>query len=170
MIQKKVSILGAYAVGKTSLMERFVNSIFSNRYKTTVGVHIRKKTLELASRSLSLVIWDLAGEDELVKLRTSYLRGSSGYLIVADGTRASTLETAVQLQKKAREILGDAPFVCLLNKMDLVHEWALNEESIRDLERRGWPVIRTSAKQNIGVQEAFEMLAAKLVEAHERAA
>ncbi len=170
MIQKKISILGACAVGKTSLMERFVKSIFSDRYKTTVGVHIQKKMLEVSSRSLCLVIWDLAGEDELVHLHTSYLRGSSGYLIVADGTRAATLETAIKLQKKAQEILGDAPFVCLLNKTDLVQEWALNEETIRDLEGRRWPVIRTSAKKNIGVQESFELLAAKLLKAHERAA
>ena len=170
MIQKKVSILGAYAVGKTSLTERFVKSIFSDRYKTTVGVHIQKKTLQVTGHELTMIIWDLAGEDELVDLRTSYLRGSSGYLVVADGTRTNTLDTAVKLQKKAQEMLGDVPFVFLLNKTDRAKEWALDEQSIQTLERRGWPVVRTSAKSNVGVQESFEMLAQKLMQSHEGAA
>lgn len=167
MIQKKISILGAFAVGKTSLTDRFVKSIFSDRYKTTVGVHIQKKTVRAGGQDLMLIIWDLAGEDELLEVRTSYLRGSAGYLLVADGTRRDTLDTAIRLQRKAQETLGDAPFALILNKMDRSAEWALEEGAVKNLVDRGWMVFQTSAKQDIGVQQSFEVLAAKLIESHE---
>jgi small GTP-binding protein len=87
MMQKKICMLGAFAVGKTSLVARFVESIFSDRYHTTVGVKIEKKTLQVSGQQWNLIVWDLAGEDEFMQIRMSYLRGSSGYLLVADGTR-----------------------------------------------------------------------------------
>jgi GTPase SAR1 family protein len=66
-------MLGAYAVGKTSLVARFVRGIFSDKYLTTVGVKIDKKTIEIANREMSLILWDLAGEDEFYQVRRSYL-------------------------------------------------------------------------------------------------
>jgi hypothetical protein len=85
---------------------------------------------------------------------------------VADGTRRDTLDTAVRLQRKAEETLGDVPFLLILNKTDRSAEWELDESVIRSLGQRGWPVIQTSAKRDIGVQQSFEMLANKLVEHH----
>lgn len=64
MIQKKICLLGSFSVGKTSLISRYVNSLFSDRYLTTVGVKIDKKQLTLNGKELSLVIWDIAGEDD----------------------------------------------------------------------------------------------------------
>ena len=84
--QKKVCMLGAFSVGKTSLVKRFVQSIFSETYLTTVGVKIDKKNVELSDRIVTLILWDLAGEDDIASLRMSYLRGSAGYVLVADGT------------------------------------------------------------------------------------
>ena len=86
-IQKKICMLGAFSVGKTSLVKRYVASVFSETYLTTVGVKIDKKTVDLAGRVVNLILWDLAGEDDIASLRMSYLRGSAGYVLVADGTR-----------------------------------------------------------------------------------
>jgi small GTP-binding protein len=77
MIQKKICLLGAFAVGKTSLVSRFVKSIFSDRYYTTVGVKIEKKIVRVGEQQWNLIIWDLAGEDEFMQIRMSYLRGAS---------------------------------------------------------------------------------------------
>lgn len=170
MIQKKICVLGSFAVGKTSLTERFVKSIFSDRYKTTVGVHIQKKTLNAGGRELTLIIWDLAGGDQLMDVRNSYLRGSSGYLVVADGTRKETLDIAVRLQGQAEQTLGRLPFLLILNKTDLANEWAIDESRVQVLAQRGWLVTRTSAKEGLGVQESFEVLATKLMQAHETSA
>src|SRR5271169_437320 len=102
MIQKKICMLGSFAVGKTSLVRRFVESIYSETYQTTVGVKIDKKVVALDRVEITLVLWDLYGEDDFQKMRWSYLRGAAGYLLVADGTRRATLERAVALEQKAR--------------------------------------------------------------------
>ena len=78
MIQKKVCLIGSFATGKTSLVSRFVKSIFSEKYLTTVGVKVDKKDIDLGGQLARLILWDLHGEDELQALRTSDLRGSSG--------------------------------------------------------------------------------------------
>lgn len=164
MIQKKVCMIGAFATGKTSLVARYVKSIYSEAYHTTVGVKIDKKLVQLADRELTLILWDLYGEDEFQKLRTSYLRGSSGYLLVVDGTRRPTLNTAFELQKRAEETVGTVPFVLILNKLDLTDKWAIDHSTIAGLLERGWTVIQASAKTGLGVQEAFLTLAEKMVQ------
>ena len=85
MIQKKICMLGAYAVGKTSLVGRFVRSMFSEKYQTTVGVKIDQKTVNVGDQQVNMMLWDLHGEDEAQKVRLSYLRGASGYILVVDG-------------------------------------------------------------------------------------
>jgi len=164
MLQKKVSLLGAFAVGKTSLVARFVHSIFSDTYLTTVGVKIEKKVLQVGAQHLTLLLWDLAGEDEFVQVRMSYLRGSSGYLLVADGTRRSTIDAIYALQKQVEETLGDIPFVLVLNKLDLEEDWIVDDELRAEFAARGWSVVSTSAKSGAGVEEAFATLGRKILE------
>lgn len=163
MLQKKICMLGAFAVGKTSLVSRFVKSMFSERYQTTVGVKIDKKLMDIDGQQLNLMLWDLHGEDDYQKVRPSYLRGSAGYLLVVDGTRPATLETVIYLQEMASGVVGDAPFIVLLNKADLKEEWSLPTEACEALRERGWPLIYTSAKSGEGVEEAFDTLARNMV-------
>src|SRR6202007_355940 len=99
-LQKKLCMLGRFSVGKTSLVKRFVSSVFSDAYLTTVGVKIDKKTVDLGERAVNLILWDVAGEDDVSTVRMSYLRGSAGYVLVADGTRLSTLEVALSLRAR----------------------------------------------------------------------
>jgi small GTP-binding protein len=165
MIQKKICLLGAFAVGKTSLVSRFVKSIFSDRYYTTVGVKIEKKTVQVGGQQWNLIIWDLAGEDEFLQIRMSYLRGSSGYLLVVDGTRPATLDMAKNIQQRVQEGIGNVPFVLLLNKSDLMEEWEVGDDTIKELSEKGWSWIKTSAKTGAGVEEAFRSLTGKMMEA-----
>ena len=88
MLQKKICMLGGFGVGKTSLVSRFVSSMFSDKYLTTVGVKVDKKTVPIDSGEMTLMLWDIYGQDEFQTVRDSYLRGASGYLLVADGTRS----------------------------------------------------------------------------------
>jgi len=163
-IKKKVCMLGAYATGKTSLVEQFVNSIFSEKYLTTVGVKIDKKTLNVDDQRVDLILWDLHGEDEFQRVRESYLRGASGYFLVADGTRTATLETAAVLHRRTEESIGQVPFLLLLNKVDLVEDWEINQGLLDDYLNQGWQVIKTSAKTGAGVEEAFLALTARMLE------
>ena len=159
MLQKKVCMLGAFAVGKTSLVRRFVESIFSEVYHTTIGVKIDKKVIRVGEQEVTMILWDLAGHDGLEHLRLTYLKGASGLLLVADGTRRDTLATAIAIQEEARQVAPSAPFVLAINKSDLMDEWELDSQEQTELESRGWKVILTSAKTGDGVEQTFQILA-----------
>jgi len=163
MLQKKVCVLGAFGVGKTSLVRRYVQSIFSDAYLTTVGVKIDKKNLNVGEMPVTLILWDIAGEDDVTSIRMSYLRGASGYFLVADGTRGETLDVAGSIHTRAAAEVGPVPFVLLLNKADLQNEWDLVEPSVEKLQHAGWTILRTSAKTGEGVEEAFQVLANRMV-------
>ena len=163
MIQKKICMLGAYAVGKTSLVSRFVRSIFSDKYQTTVGVKIDKKTVRLGNQEVKLMLWDLVGEDDFIQVRISYLNGASGYLLVADGMRRTTLDKAIELQQRAETEIGKMPFILLINKLDTIDDWEIKEGDLEALTAAGWHVVATSAKTGVGVEEAFLALAQKTI-------
>ena len=163
MIQKKVCLLGTSGVGKTSLIKRFVDQSFSEKYLTTVGVTIEKKIVELDNNSVSLVIWDLAGDDDFQRMQTSYLRGTSGYFLVADGTRRVTLDQALELQKRVSDQLGSTPFLLLLNKSDLTTQWEIDEARMTGLTNENFTVLKTSAREGAGVEEAFTSLAQRML-------
>jgi hypothetical protein len=163
MISKKVCMLGGFAVGKTSLVGRFVRSIFSEKYLTTVGVKIDKKTVAVPGNDVDLVLWDIYGEDDFQKMRASYLRGASGYLLVVDGTRRATLDTARDLHRLAVDTVGPVPFLVLVNKADLVDQWELDHDALTAMSRDGWVAVQTSAKTGEGVEEAFTRLAVAML-------
>lgn len=158
-------MLGTFAVGKTSLVRRFVESIYSDKYHTTIGVKIDKKLVQLENSELMLILWDIEGTETEFELRKSYLRGAAGYLLVADGTRQDTLYKALALQTRVEEIVGSLPFLLLMNKADLADQWNISERETTALNEKGWEVIQTSAKTGLGVEEAFHALAKKLAEA-----
>ncbi len=163
MIQKKICMLGAFGVGKTSLVSRFVHSIFSDKYLTTLGVKIEKKSLDVGSEHVDLIIWDIHGEDDLQKVNMSYLRGAAGYLLVIDGTRRSTVDTALALHESAVKTIGQVPCVVALNKADLVGLWEVDAHALESVSSLGYPVVKTSAKTGGDVEETFLMLARDLV-------
>ncbi|MCA9321371.1 MAG: GTP-binding protein [Planctomycetes bacterium] len=163
MIQKKICLVGAFAVGKTSLVGRYVRSIFSEKYHTTLGVKIDKKVLQASGRDLTFMIWDLAGEDDLMQARISNFRGAAGYILVIDGTRRATLDVAHQIHDRVQKEAGDLPFVAVINKIDLRDEWELEASDSAKLAAQDWKVILGSAKTGEGVEEAFHTLATMIL-------
>ena len=164
MIQKKVCMLGTFAVGKTSLVRRFVDSIYSDKYHTTVGVKVDKKLVQIGETELTLVLWDIEGTESEHDLRKSYLRGAGGYLLVADGTRQDTLYKTLAIQSRAQETIGTVPFLLLINKADLADQWSITDREMTALREKGWEMILTSAKTGSNVEGAFQTLANKMVE------
>jgi hypothetical protein len=158
-MNKKICMVGSSAVGKTSLVARFVRSIFTEKYLTTVGVKIDKKMVTVEGREVGLVLWDLNGDDEFQKLQMTYLRGAAGYFLVVDGCRQPTLETALDLQKRVTETIGEMPFVLALNKADLREDWEIDADAVSELAANGWRIMETSAKSGQGVEESFQELA-----------
>jgi small GTP-binding protein len=161
-LARKVCMLGDFGVGKTSLVSRFVRNTFSEKYLTTVGVKVdSKEVLRQGRDPLKLVVWDIAGKSALDALNISYLRGASGLLLVADGTREQTLRAAIDLLLQSRGLLPGAQAVLLVNKLDLVERWEVAPATLVEL-RKNLPVIETSALSGDGVEQAFAELARSL--------
>jgi small GTP-binding protein len=161
-LQKKICMIGGFSVGKTSLVRRYVHSVFSDGYLTTVGVKIDKKIVELPNRTVNLILWDLAGEDDISSLRMSYLRGAAGYVLVADGTRHATLNVALSLRQRVEADYGALPFALLLNKADLKEDWTIDDAEVARLQQDGWWVRLSSARSGEGVEDAFKDLAIRV--------
>jgi small GTP-binding protein len=166
VLTSKVCVVGDFAVGKTSVIERFVNNQFSGKYLSTVGVKIDTKELESPDLGVShkLVIWDVAGSDEFGHTEFAYLRGASGYIFVADGTRQATLAVVEHLHGQITEKYGPAPFVLLVNKRDLVSDWSVSDDYLDALTKAYGNVYQTSAKTGDDVEDAIARLAELIVD------
>ena len=160
--QRKICLLGSFAVGKTSLVRQAVHSIFDERYHATIGVLIEKKELQLPGGVATLVVWDVCGEDDSKEIRTSFLRGTSGVLLVADGTRPKTIDIAAQHYQLIEQVVGSVPAILLLNKSDLKDEWEYREQQLQESGLQRFPHFLTSAKTGENVEEAFSSLAAQI--------
>lgn len=154
----KICMVGATGVGKTSLAQRFSRSIFTDRYRTTIGVAIERRDVKRGEHTTELVIWDLSGEDEFQNVQPAYFRGASGYVLVVDGTRPETIETALALKARLQATVGDLPFVAAINKSDLADTFELGRRDLQKLETQGWPIVHTSARTGDRVEEVFERL------------
>lgn len=157
MKKKKICMVGDFSVGKTSLTQKFVNNVFSDKYLTTVGVKI--DTVEVMDTKL--VVWDVAGRDSLSPINVSYLVGASGVILVADGTRSSTVEGLLDIWATVEGRIGAVPCVVALNKADL-DDWNVDGDVIDDFRDKGWRVFETSAKDGVAVEALFHALVEKL--------
>jgi small GTP-binding protein len=157
MSKKKVCMVGDFSVGKTSLTQKFVNNVFSDKYLTTIGVKIDTATVG----DTKLIVWDVAGRDSLSPINASYLVGAAGVVLVGDGTRSSTLEGLSENWQTVVDRIGEVPVVVAINKADM-DLWSVDQQIISDFEAKGWDVFNTSAKDGTQVAELFNRLVDKI--------
>lgn len=165
---KKICLLGDFAVGKTSLVRRFVHNRFDDQYISTIGVKVSRKTVILPRDpdivEVKLMVWDLAGSQEFSDIAASYLRGSSGAILVCDMTRQETLANLARYVENLHTVMPGAHLVVAANKMDLTQEHQLQvEQVIAYAKQLGAPYFLTSAKAGEQVEQAFRHLAAGLL-------
>lgn len=154
MIQKKLCMLGASGVGKTSLVKQYVEGIFSEKYLTSIGVKIDKKSVQVDNTDVQLMLWDIEGIDRYSGFNPKYLRGAAVVLLVVDHSRPQSLQDALEIAHMTKAV-KDIPLVLVINKSDLTpaQEWneLLNNEAQLLFEAQ----YQTSAKQNIGIEGMF---------------
>lgn len=161
-VQKKVCLLGDFAVGKTSLIRRYVEGRFDDKYLTTVGVVVSRKAIIRADLALHLLIWDLAGGRDFSQ--SNYLLGAAGALIACDLTRAATLAAFQEYAAQVRQVSPQVSIVLIANKSDLSEERAISDEQLSSVAQQlNLPVLLTSAKTGDNIESAFSTLADVLI-------
>ncbi len=159
-IQKKICLLGDFSVGKTSLIRRFVEERFDEKYLSTIGVHMSRKRLERGDHLLDFFIWDLAGGEDFDVIGPNYLRGAAGAIIVCDLTRQDTLAALSKYANRLREINPKAALVFVGNKIDLVDERTISDaDLVVELDSLANTYLLTSAKTGENVDQTFVRLA-----------
>ena len=159
MLQKKICMVGMYGTGKTCLVQRYVHSLFSVKYLTTVGVKIDRREVQANGQPVMLMLWDLEGRDEVRNINPSYLKGAHGIFYVVDGTRRDTFDKLFEIRDLVTSTVGAVPSVVALNKADLTDQWVLAGADDKRLAAEGLFALQTSAKSGAGVEAAFQRLA-----------
>jgi small GTP-binding protein len=181
IISKKICLVGDFGVGKTSLIRRFVESQFSDRYLSTVGVKISRKRIETEQLgqplSLQVLIWDIEGSTKYKAIAPSYLQGASGAVMVADLTRQETLDHLPQHFQLFSSVNPQSWMVLALNKADLVEtsQQFVIQPTIQRLRStlsapqsaRLLAILPTSAKTGAQVEALFQTLAVGALKSHE---
>jgi small GTP-binding protein len=169
-VKKKICLIGSFAVGKTSLIERFVYDRFDEKYLTTIGVKISQKALPPVKNAHggqmiqhTFLIWDIAGLDKFDSVVTNYFRGAAGALIVADLTRPETVEDIGELYDRFSAVSPGAVVIVLGNKLDIFEE---DKQTLSALKAKAGEfeaeLMLTSAKTGKGVEQAFMRLSQKI--------
>lgn len=157
---RKIVVLGHFGVGKTSLIRRFVEDTFSDNYQVSIGVHITKKVVEVSpDHTVTFILWDLEGTDEMEQIRDAYLLGTHGVVFVFDITRPSTFQNISRDIEIVRQKIKEPPVLVVGNKTDLVDL----EELEQQLHQNTIPYdFLTSAKTGNEVEAVFLKLATLL--------
>jgi small GTP-binding protein len=160
IVQKKICLLGDFAVGKTSLVRRFIEGRFDDKYLSTIGVKVSRKKVMRSGYQLNMLIWDLVGGNEFSRAETGYLLGTAGALIVCDLTRPDTLEALHRYTHQIRAVNPGVSLLFLGNKVDLTAERAISNEVLTAVSAElQSDYLLTSAKTGEQVEAAFDLLA-----------
>lgn len=169
-LRRKVCLLGASGVGKSSLVRRFVEDRFDEDCGSSTAMAIFKGTLEFGDISLELMLWDPDGSEDRGQYNRSFISGASGLVFVVDATRPQTLDHLLEAQTKERGFIGARPAVLVVNKADLTGDFALTKDQLDTASKLDWCWLRASAKTGENVTEAFTKLAGMMLEARKATA
>jgi small GTP-binding protein len=169
MLVKKICILGDPAVGKTSLVGRYVLQQFGEEYLSTIGARVCEKKVELevggTATTVELVIWDIAGQNQFTSVTPSFYRGAEGALIVCDPSRRETFRNLFRWDHQFRENAAAPNAVLLFNKSDIADGWEVTKEEAEALAGElGYPFNFTSARTGHNVEESFIILVRRMLE------
>lgn len=165
IVQKKICLLGDFGVGKTSLVRRFVEDRFDDKYLTTIGVKISRKIIQRPYGSMNLLVWDLAGSTGFDSFTNpSYMQGTAGAIIVCDITRRETLTIVAEYARQSRIINPKIKLVFVCNKMDIETNRVIADEDLREVSSTfgDGTYFFSSAKTGENVDDVFFSLAEKI--------
>ena len=157
----RITMLGDSAVGKTSLISKFLNQNFDENYLTTIGKDkLEKKVVMKDGNEIKLIIWDTAGQERFHSIATSTIKGSHGIILTFDLTKRSSFNSLESWLNDIKDNSNEVPVVIFGNKCDLFENYEVeNEEAKKFAKEHNLQYFETSAKQNVNVQEGFNSIA-----------
>jgi small GTP-binding protein len=162
----KIIVCGAGAVGKTSLVRRYVEDKFEFNYLLTVGMDPSNRLIEVDDVLVNLVIFDVAGQKRFQTLREVFFRKAHGAILVFDLTRSETLDELEEWKNQIDERLGEIPLILVGNKSDLEDQIQIDYVSLEDTiipEFKPFKYLETSAYQDINVRETFSLITKEIL-------
>lgn len=153
----KAVVVGDAAVGKTSLLIRYVKGLFNPTYVLTIGVAFHVKDVVVGENVLRVQIWDTGGQERFGPIRQLYYRGAKGVLMVYDRSNPDSFERVDYWLKEVKRGCGDVPLVLIANKSDLP-EKVKSAEGRKKAEEHSMVFVETSAKDDTNVDLAFSEL------------
>jgi small GTP-binding protein len=162
-LQKKVCLLGAYGVGKTSLVRRFVYELFEEKYLTTIGVNVSRKTVEMPTAKITYLLWDLNGGAKFDSMMISYMSGAAGAIVVCDLSRRETFEQISYYADHLIKLRPQAKLILVGNKADLLNKAVLEKDLKTLADQYQVPYFLTSAKTGDQVEAMFIKLGEALL-------
>ena len=169
MISKKVCVIGDFAVGKSSLIRRYVLNEFSTDYHATLGVNIHKYSDDVSTHgggteALNLIIWDVeGGEPDSGKVET-YLQGAAGAIVVGDVTRPDHAASMAGHAALFQKLRPGRPVIFAINKIDLLDGTPETSEGIGLANEFGTETVYTSAADGTAVPELFRTLGTRILQ------
>ena len=162
----KLITLGNSGVGKTSLILRYCDSLFSPTFITSIGVDFKIKNLVIDDKRIRLNIWDTAGQERFRNITNSYIRGSNGVLMVYDITDRKSFIDVNQWIASIKEHSGlTTPIIILANKSDMEKTRQVTKTEGELLAKKyNLPFFEVSAKKNTNISEAIEILVNNMLE------
>ena len=171
-LYKKVVLLGDPAVGKTSMIQKFVHDIFDDKYISTLGTKVTSKEMTIqhpekdATVEMKFMIWDVMGQKDYERFQQRAFTGSQGGLLVCDVTRIETLHNLPDWVTNLFNVTTQIPIIVIGNKNDLLEQ---KQFDIKDLESYAStfevPSFLTSAKTGENINEVFILLAQNMIKA-----
>lgn len=160
MSNKKICLVGAPGVGKTSLAQRFTNGTFSYRFRPQPGLNIERRAVDVDGEPVHLMLWDFQRRDEFSTTPSNFVEAAAAIIYVVDGTRLDSLNRLDRIKRETEKVIGRAvPSLVLFNKSDLSDRWQVSGEMISRVEAGGTITLLTSCKEGSGVDTAFRLIA-----------
>jgi len=157
LMRYKMILFGNEGVGKTSLVERFINDKFEQNYLATLGYNVYEKRILHNDTLISLMIYDIGGQERFSALRKQYAKGANTAFIVFDVTDPNSFTSIIKWKTDLNEFAGPIPFIIIGNKIDLETERQVTkEEALKLCTLLGaLAYYETSAKTGKGIEDAF---------------